>query len=178
MPHLQCLLSEQWYIKGMSRLHINTFAVQLLSLPCDSSSSFSSLSSLEGDNGDYQQQNPSSLFSKALQDAAIASLGAGAGNESHRSHHRPRSAGGSAVYHVGSMFNHSCAPNVHATWPSGTSSASFRALRDIHLGEELVISYIDTDMSYERRQASLLLNYGFRCECPKCQDDDDDRDKK
>lgn len=159
------MLSQQWYIKGMSRLHINTFAVQLLLLP---SQPFQQ----KGMGGDKNNNNISDdheyqHFTRALQDGAIASLGGGKAKD--KSHHR--SAGGSAIYHVGSMFNHSCTPNVHACWPTGTSTVSFRTLRDVQLGEELLISYIDADMSYERRQASLLFNYGFSCECPKCDEE-------
>jgi len=32
---------------------------------------------------------------------------------------------------------------------------------------QITISYVDEDLPYEERQASLA-DYGFRCRCPKC----------
>lgn len=32
---------------------------------------------------------------------------------------------------------------------------------------QITISYVDEDLPFEERQASLA-DYGFRCKCPKC----------
>ncbi|KAH9617184.1 hypothetical protein KSS87_012399 [Heliosperma pusillum] len=45
--------------------------------------------------------------------------------------------------------------------------ATIVAVRDIQRGEEVTISYIDEELSYEERQRSLA-DYGFRCKCSKC----------
>lgn len=43
-----------------------------------------------------------------------------------------------------------------------------RAARDIDRGEELQISYIDSNMPFARRQQQLQFAYGFECKCPSC----------
>ncbi|RVW25506.1 Histone-lysine N-methyltransferase ATXR2 [Vitis vinifera] len=45
--------------------------------------------------------------------------------------------------------------------------ATIIALRPIFKEEEVTISYIDEDLPFDERQA-LLADYGFRCKCPKC----------
>ncbi|EXC23138.1 Histone-lysine N-methyltransferase [Morus notabilis] len=45
--------------------------------------------------------------------------------------------------------------------------ATIIALKPIHKGEEVTISYVDEELSFEERQA-LLADYGFRCRCLKC----------
>ena len=82
---------------------------------------------------------------------------------------------GVAHYSTVSKMNHSCEPNVILVYKSrgwGRDHplvAYVVALRDIQEGEELMISYIDSeDVSYEKRQAALA-NYGFVCECSKCE---------
>jgi lysine-specific demethylase 8 len=71
-------------------------------------------------------------------------------------------------------MNHSCSPNVvilYKTrgWGKDHPLVAYCiALRDIIPGEELTISYIKTDVSYEERQ-SALANYGFSCKCIKCE---------
>jgi SET and MYND domain-containing protein len=55
------------------------------------------------------------------------------------------SSSGSALYLLASMFNHSCEPNMHVSFPHNDSTAVFTAARDIAAGEQLFISYLDTD---------------------------------
>lgn len=80
---------------------------------------------------------------------------------------------GSAVYLLGSMFNHSCEPNVDVTFPSNNSKAVFKAARDIKRNEELTISYIDHTMNVVARRRALDFGYGFSCQCPKCTSESD-----
>lgn len=42
------------------------------------------------------------------------------------------------------------------------------ATRDIQVGEEICISYVNVQLHVEERRRILLENYGFVCDCPKC----------
>jgi hypothetical protein len=81
---------------------------------------------------------------------------------------------GTAMFSTACKCNHSCEPNVvllYKTRGWGRDHplvAYCVALRDIQEGEELTISYIVTDDDLEVRQKHLI-NYGFVCECSKCQ---------
>lgn len=70
---------------------------------------------------------------------------------------------GSALYLLGSLFNHSCEPNVHVTFPGNDSTAVFTAARQIAEGEQLFITYIDAGQELDARQEYLAFAYGFRC---------------
>ncbi|CAA0839094.1 Histone-lysine N-methyltransferase ATXR2 [Striga hermonthica] len=76
---------------------------------------------------------------------------------------------GTAFFPIQSCMNHSCYPNAKAfkREEDRDGQATIIALRPILKGEEITISYIDEDLSYEERQAQLA-DYGFRCKCPKC----------
>ncbi|GFH60730.1 hypothetical protein CTEN210_17206 [Chaetoceros tenuissimus] len=88
---------------------------------------------------------------------------------------------GTCMYSITCKQNHSCDANVVPRYSYSCAGGGMMARwgkdyplviqcvakRDIAPGEELCISYIDADASYENRQA-LLLNYGFKCICSKC----------
>ncbi|KAF3779948.1 Histone-lysine N-methyltransferase [Nymphaea thermarum] len=76
---------------------------------------------------------------------------------------------GTAFFPIHSCMNHSCCPNTKAFKrdEDRDGQATIIALRPISRGEEVTISYIDEDLPYEDRQASLA-DYGFQCKCPKC----------
>jgi len=76
---------------------------------------------------------------------------------------------GTAFFPLQSCMNHSCQPNARAfkREEDRDGQATLIALRLISKGEEVTISYIDEDLPYEERQA-MLADYGFRCRCPKC----------
>ncbi|TKW08406.1 hypothetical protein SEVIR_6G026300v4 [Setaria viridis] len=89
-----------------------------------------------------------------------------------------------AVYSQASLFNHDCLPNAcHFDYPDrpgpGNTDIVVRALHDISEGREVCISYFAANWRYADRQRRLLEDYGFRCECDRCQvesrwkDDDD-----
>lgn len=75
---------------------------------------------------------------------------------------------GKAVYILGSFFNHSCEPNVNVQWSGNSGRVTFHAAGPIDEGEQLVVSYIDTEASVSNRQAQLLRGWGFTCHCAKC----------
>ncbi|KAL5082047.1 hypothetical protein RYX36_010468 [Vicia faba] len=76
---------------------------------------------------------------------------------------------GTAFFPLQSCMNHSCCPNAKAFKrdEDRDGQATIIALRSICKGEEITISYVDEDLPFEERQASLA-DYGFRCKCPKC----------
>lgn len=80
---------------------------------------------------------------------------------------------GSAFFPLQSCMNHSCCPNAKAfkREEDKDGQATIIALQPISKGEEVTISYIDEDLPFEERQA-LLADYGFRCKCKKCREDD------
>ena len=95
---------------------------------------------------------------------------------------------GTAMYSIACKMNHSCHPNVILLYrrrsnigPAYPLTASVVALRNIEPHEELTISYINANASYQQRQKDLQ-NYGFICHCDKCEQekdvmvDDDDED--
>ncbi|XP_039040385.1 histone-lysine N-methyltransferase ATXR2-like [Hibiscus syriacus] len=75
---------------------------------------------------------------------------------------------GTAFFPLQSCMNHSCCPNAKAfKREEDRDGQATIALRPICKGEEVTISYIDEDLSFKERQA-LLADYGFRCRCPRC----------
>lgn len=76
---------------------------------------------------------------------------------------------GTAFFPLQSCMNHSCCPNAKAfkREEDRDGQATIIALKPIFKGEEVTISYVDEELSFEERQA-LLADYGFRCRCPKC----------
>ena len=85
---------------------------------------------------------------------------------------RTGASNGSAIYAYGSMFNHSCAPNVNVVWPERNHLVDFVANENIKQGEQLTIAYIDLNEDWSldvaKRRAQLEEAYGFVCECPRC----------
>jgi SET domain len=83
-----------------------------------------------------------------------------------------------AMYSVLCKMNHSCDPSVVIVYQRQPQwgrdhplTAHAIALRDLRAGEELTISYIDRHESRQERQRALA-NYGFQCQCRKCQQED------
>ncbi|XAR55405.1 Histone-lysine N-methyltransferase [Bertholletia excelsa] len=76
---------------------------------------------------------------------------------------------GTAFFPIQSCMNHSCHPNARAFKRDGDrdGQATIIAVQPISMGEEVTISYIDENLPFEERQA-LLADYGFRCRCSKC----------
>ncbi|KAG7001905.1 hypothetical protein G7Y79_00030g064380 [Physcia stellaris] len=79
----------------------------------------------------------------------------------------------SGIFQYASLFNHSCIPNAHFTWNPYIGldgRLTVHAIRDIALGDEVVVNYRTSD-SYEGRAArmrELRNDYGFDCTCPIC----------
>merc|ERR1719362_1119582 len=82
---------------------------------------------------------------------------------------------GTGVYNTSCRLNHSCAPSLKLANLASSRMVAW-ALLPISPGE-LSISYIDTasDVQTRRRQ---LLEYGFTCNCSKCQQEDSTGQRK
>jgi hypothetical protein len=84
---------------------------------------------------------------------------------------QPDSSTGSALYLLASLYNHSCEPSVNINFPASDGTAVFTAARRISVGEQLHISYTDTEQEVDVRQQYLAFSYGFHCNCPRCTDE-------
>ncbi|XP_027104081.1 uncharacterized protein [Coffea arabica] len=75
---------------------------------------------------------------------------------------------GQAVYLAGSMFNHSCQPNIHAYFVSRTLYV--RATEYLARGSELELSYGPQvgQLDCKDRQQFLEDHYSFSCKCSGC----------
>eukprot|EP00929_Paragymnodinium_shiwhaense_P030478 TRINITY_DN17270_c0_g2_i1.p1 TRINITY_DN17270_c0_g2~~TRINITY_DN17270_c0_g2_i1.p1 ORF type:complete len:754 (-),score=108.68 TRINITY_DN17270_c0_g2_i1:230-2491(-) len=77
------------------------------------------------------------------------------------------------MMYAGSMFEHSCTPNIFlSTWQAGKSDGRhhYRALRDIPEGEALSIDYLLLPDGYlpTPDRAEILGRWGFVCSCARC----------
>ncbi|KAF2093305.1 SET domain-containing protein [Rhizodiscina lignyota] len=70
------------------------------------------------------------------------------------------------------LLNHDCRPNVLYRFDTDSLTHHGHALHKIEPGEELLHTYIDTEMPYEQRQEVLLKNWGFSCKCSLCSQDE------
>lgn len=76
----------------------------------------------------------------------------------------------------GAMLNHSCEPTCFLSYASPPEGADrcgrdqvFRCLHAVATGAELTHCYVDAEAPFAERQAALMEDYGFTCECTRCQ---------
>lgn len=79
---------------------------------------------------------------------------------------------GAAVFPNAARFNHSCVPNACFAWNEAIGRETVHVMRDVGVGEEVVISYVDAEHG-KRLRAWELRHYGFVCGCAACGDEDD-----
>ncbi|KAJ5538643.1 TPR domain protein [Penicillium frequentans] len=77
---------------------------------------------------------------------------------------------GGMIFLTGSRINHSCIPNLNFAYNGLLEKGTFHAVRDIAAGEELTVMYIDGVNRPRTRRQSELLQWGFLCICPACED--------
>ncbi|KAI8941267.1 hypothetical protein NX059_002497 [Plenodomus lindquistii] len=83
------------------------------------------------------------------------------------------------VYWLGSHINHSCIPSVSFAVNSRIGMGTFHTTRDIAVGEELSITYIDClTVPCHDRQSRLQRQWGFRCTCLVCGDSTEGRQRE
>jgi hypothetical protein len=75
-----------------------------------------------------------------------------------------------ALYLEASAFNHDCDPNAVQSFDDPTLDIMIHATRDIQVGEEITISYINTGSNRPHwiRRAELLQSHHFLCCCESC----------
>lgn len=66
-----------------------------------------------------------------------------------------------------SRFNHDCRPNVAFRIDEHLAHHT-HAVRDIAVGEELTLTYVDPFDTHAAREARILQSWGFKCTCPHC----------
>ncbi|KAG2347246.1 SET domain-containing protein [Suillus weaverae] len=71
-----------------------------------------------------------------------------------------------------SYFNHSCCPNVEKTRVG--RAMHLTTSRSVEIGEELCISYIDTNQTITQRKQDLENSWFFKCQCQRCQSEEPD----
>ena len=86
---------------------------------------------------------------------------------------------GTAVSDLYSMFNHSCEANVDWRHDENSSKVWMFATRDVKVGEELFISYINgKEMERKERVGTLMPWFGTECRCERCEREKGDGDDK
>eukprot|EP01121_Diplochlamys_sp_Union-15-3_P016522 TRINITY_DN5635_c0_g1_i1.p1 TRINITY_DN5635_c0_g1~~TRINITY_DN5635_c0_g1_i1.p1 ORF type:complete len:219 (+),score=19.22 TRINITY_DN5635_c0_g1_i1:510-1166(+) len=75
---------------------------------------------------------------------------------------------GTGMFSLGNSMNHSCIPNVISASCGNDCRITMVASRSIKKGEELFLSYIDEDASFQERNKILKQMYYFDCSCLKC----------
>jgi hypothetical protein len=78
-----------------------------------------------------------------------------------------RVVAGVGLFPIAAMcFNHSCEPSLVHIFLDG--AMEYRAIRDIKVGEELCVSYIDCTLPCSLRRELLLASRYFHCACVRC----------
>jgi len=75
---------------------------------------------------------------------------------------------GSALYPTIARVNHACSPNARQEHDDLTHVERLVATKDIEVGEEISISYIDNRKTTQERRELLSTAYGFHCVCDMC----------
>ena len=76
-------------------------------------------------------------------------------------------ARGAAVFPLASGLNHSCSPNCEIAYVDD-NAVIVVTTRAVTLGEEMTISYVDTQGTDDERREELSEVYGFECGCERC----------
>ncbi|KAN0047607.1 hypothetical protein ACTA71_001990 [Dictyostelium dimigraforme] len=76
---------------------------------------------------------------------------------------------GVGLYRVINSINHSCEPNVFCSFSKNNHSMTIYPSKiPLKKGQEINISYINEDLSFNQRHKLLKENYSFNCNCKKC----------
>jgi len=78
--------------------------------------------------------------------------------------HRPVGVG---VFPSASYTNHSCAPNCAQRFDAH-GCIVVETARDVRVGEELTIPYVDVRLGRRERRERLRKNFAFDCACERC----------
>lgn len=75
------------------------------------------------------------------------------------------------IFAIHSHLNHSCQPNAEVETITLAEGIRIKALTDIAAGQEVTVTYVDPESSYDDRRYKLRINWGFICHCPRCKKD-------
>ncbi|KAG6093085.1 hypothetical protein E4U30_004677 [Claviceps sp. LM220 group G6] len=87
----------------------------------------------------------------------------------------------SAIFREACRINHDCDHNAMHQWNDNIKRHTVHAVRDIHKGKEITISYILYLRNREYRQRTLKQSFDFTCSCRICSlpvDESEERDRK
>ncbi|CCE61695.1 hypothetical protein TPHA_0B00230 [Tetrapisispora phaffii CBS 4417] len=77
------------------------------------------------------------------------------------------------LYSIYSLVNHNCEPNVRVEVDYHTKELKLYARKSISKNSELLTTYINPLHDVELRRKILLINYGFACNCERCENEID-----
>lgn len=87
---------------------------------------------------------------------------------------KERSVRAYGVYPRASFFNHDCLPNAcrfdYFDGGKGNNNTDIvvRVIHDVAEGREICLSYFPVNLKYSERQKRLKEDYGFVCDCDRC----------
>lgn len=74
--------------------------------------------------------------------------------------------------------NHACRPNARFIWDDERREGKLVAIRAIHAGEEVLMSYLNRYCPGAERRELLRQRFGFECTCTSCQRDTEASDDR
>lgn len=77
---------------------------------------------------------------------------------------------GVGLYPRGALFNHSCKANCEYSFIRGIVF-EIKTIQKVSAGDELTVSYLPPNLSFEIRQKELFTKYRFNCSCDLCQEE-------
>lgn len=72
-----------------------------------------------------------------------------------------------AVFETVCRIRHSCCPNARLDWDPDAGRMEARALKELKMGEEVTVAYVDYNAPLEERR-KRLEPWGFVCVCVRC----------
>ncbi|KAK6148890.1 hypothetical protein DH2020_016415 [Rehmannia glutinosa] len=87
---------------------------------------------------------------------------------------KERSVRAYGIYPRASFFNHDCLPNacrfdyVDSVSDFSNTNIIVRVIHDLPAGREIRLSYFPVNLKYSERQKRLKDDYGFKCDCDRC----------
>lgn len=87
---------------------------------------------------------------------------------------KERSVRAYGIYPRASFFNHDCLPNacrfdyVDSVSDFSNTNIVIRVIHDLPAGREICLSYFPVNLKYSERQQRLKEDYGFVCDCDRC----------
>ncbi|KAI0596358.1 hypothetical protein F4775DRAFT_565073 [Biscogniauxia sp. FL1348] len=85
---------------------------------------------------------------------------------------------GGGLFSLYSRINHSCVPNAHNAYNPNIERLTVHAIRDIRMGEQITVGYIDSACRTHQQRKAMIEPWGFTCSCLACTDPSIDRVKK